>query len=244
MNEAPQTKENSKTAHKILTVIGVFLCVILIPVLVINCVLIVKSQFNKESVPDIGGVFPLIVLTDSMSPEIEGGDLIICRTTKAEEVNAGDVIAFFDPAGNGTSIVTHRVVEITTDKDGNPAWKTKGDANNTDDEEPVPFDNLVGIWSGIRLAGLGNAAMFMQTSTGLIVCVVVPLVALVAYDILRRRRFEKENEKDTEELLKELEELRRLKAEKEEKQKEDQNASPKEASLQESGTASEGKQAP
>ena len=211
----PQTKEKSTKGHKALTVVGIILCVILIPILVINCTLLIKSQLNKDTVPEIGGIFPLIVLTDSMYPEIQSGDLIVCHTVDAEEVEVGDVIAFYDPEGDGSSIVTHRVVEITTDKDGTPAWKTKGDANNVEDQTPVTFDKLVGEWSGVRLAGVGNVAMFMQTSTGLIVCVVVPLVALVAIDIFRRRRFEKKNEKDTEELMKELEELRRVKAEKE-----------------------------
>ena len=211
----PQTKEKSTKGHKALTVVGIILCVILIPILVINCTLLIKSQLNKDTVPEIVGIFPLIVLTDSMYPEIQSGDLIVCHTVDAEDVEVGDVIAFYDPEGDGSSIVTHRVVEITTDKDGAPAWKTKGDANNVEDQTPVAFDKLVGEWSGVRLAGVGNVAMFMQTSTGLIVCVVVPLVALVAIDIFRRRRFEKKNEKDTEELMKELEELRRVKAEKE-----------------------------
>ena len=209
-------KEKTSLSHKILTGIGIALCVVLIPILVINCTLLVKSQLNKDTVPEVGGVFPLIVLTDSMSPDIDGGDLIICHTVDAEDVEVGDVIAFFDPAGNGTSVVTHRVVEITTDDEGNPAWRTKGDANNTEDQALVPFENLVGEWSNIKLTGLGNVAMFMQTSTGLIVCVVIPLVLLVAYDIIRRRLFEKKNEQDTAELMKELEQLRRLKAENDE----------------------------
>ena len=105
-------KQKTSTAHKILTIAGTVLCIILIPILLINITLIVKSYINKDEVPSIGGTFPLIVLTDSMYPEIESGDLIICRTAKAEDIKVNDVISFFDPAGNGTSIVTHRVIEI------------------------------------------------------------------------------------------------------------------------------------
>jgi len=60
----------------------------------------------------VAGTLPLIVLTDSMYPVIESGDLIICHTAEPEEIQVGDVIAFFDPAGNGTTIVTHRVLEV------------------------------------------------------------------------------------------------------------------------------------
>ena len=123
-------KEKNSAIHKTLTVIGTILCIILIPILLINVTLIAKSYINREEVPDVGGMLPLIVLTDSMYPVIESGDLIICHTEEPENIQTGDVIAFFDPAGNGTTIVTHRVLEVT-DQDGQLAWRTKGDNNNT-----------------------------------------------------------------------------------------------------------------
>ena len=196
--------------HKILTVIGTILCIILTPILIINMTLIIKSYTNTDEVPSVGGVFPLIVLTDSMYPEIQSGDLIICHTEDAENVNEGDIISFFDPAGNGTSIVTHRVMEVT-EEDGQIAFRTRGDANNTEDKALVPADKLVGVYRS-RIAGAGNVAMFMQSTTGLIICVVLPIILLVAYDIIRRRIYEKNKKKDTDALLRELEELRAQKA--------------------------------
>ena len=208
-----QQKQKSTTMHKVLTIIGTVLCVILIPILVINCILIVKS-FTSEDVPNVAGTLPLIVLTDSMYPVIESGDLIICRTEEPENIQVGDVIAFFDPAGNGSSIDTHRVVEVT-EQNGEIAWRTKGDNNNTEDRLLVPADKLVAVYHDTRLAGFGNVALFMQTTPGLIVCVDCPIMVLVGYDMIRRRMYEKSNKKDTDQLLAELEELRRLKAEKE-----------------------------
>lgn len=207
-------KQKTSTLHKILTVVGTVLCIILIPILLINVTLIVKSFVNKDQVPSIGGVLPLIVLTDSMDPEIESGDLIICHTVDAKDVKVNDVISFFDPAGNGTSIVTHRVVEIV-EKDGELFFRTRGDNNNTEDKELVPAENLVGIYK-MRIAGLGHVAMFMQSTAGLIVCVVLPIVLLVGYDVIRRRIYEKNKQSDTDALLAELEALR---AEKEEQDK-------------------------
>lgn len=212
MSNRTPAKENG-TWNRVLTVFGTVMCVILIPILLINCILIVKS-FTSDEVPDVAGKLPLIVLTDSMYPVIESGDLIICHTAEPEEVVVGDVIAFFDPAGNGSSIVTHRVIEVT-EKDGKIAWRTKGDNNNTEDRLSVPADKLVAVYEGTRLAGLGNVALFMQTTPGLIVCVVCPILLLVGYDMIRRRMYEKSNKEDTDKLLAELEELRRLKAEKE-----------------------------
>ena len=155
----------------------------------------------------------MIVLTDSMHPKIESGDLIICNTAEAEDIKVNEVISFFDPAGNGTSIVTHRVIEIV-EEDGEIYFRTRGDNNNTEDKELVPAENLVGVYK-MRIAGAGHIAMFMQSTAGLIVCVVLPIILLVGYDLVRRRIYEKSKKEDTDALLAELEALRAEKAEKE-----------------------------
>lgn len=206
-------KEQTTLTHKILTVIGSVLCAILLPILIINLTLIVKSYTNQDEVPSVSGYLPLIVLTDSMYPEIASGDLIICHTSEADEIKEGDVIAFFDPAGNGTSIVTHRVMEVIRE-DGKVLFRTKGDNNNTEDRVLVPGEDLVGVYQN-RIPGAGHIAMFMQTTAGLIICVVLPIILLVAYDMIRRRIYEKNKQDDTDALLAELAALRAEKAAKE-----------------------------
>lgn len=205
-------KEKTSTLNKCLTFIGTILCIVLIPVLLINVTLIAKSAFNKEEVPSFGGYLPMIVLTDSMYPNIKSGDLVICHTVDASEVKTDDVISFFDPAGNGTSVVTHRVVEIV-EENGSLFFRTRGDNNNVEDKDLVPSENLVGVYN-MRIAGAGNIAMFMQSTSGLIICVVLPIIIFVAYDVIRRRRYEKNRQNDNDVLLAELEKLKAEMAEK------------------------------
>lgn len=205
-----QNREEKSIQHRILTAAGIILCVILTPLLLINITLIVKSYTNTEEVPSLGGYLPMIVLTDSMYPGIQGGDLIICRTAQPEEIQKGDVISFFDPAGDGNSVVTHRVTEVT-EEDGEIAYRTKGDANNTEDAKSVPAENLVGIYQ-FRIAGVGNVAMFMQTTPGLVVCVICPLVLIAGYDFIRRKRYEKQRQQESDALLAELKALKEQKA--------------------------------
>lgn len=205
------TKNQSKPdgVQKALTVIGTILCLILAPVLVINLTLMAKSFLRADEVPSIGGFFPMIVLTDSMYPEICGGDLIICHTIDAAEVEAGDVISFYDPMGDGTSVVTHRVMEITAE-----GFITQGDNNNAEDQVPVSADKLIGVYRS-RIPGMGRVAMFMQTPVGLILCCVCPILLIVGWDMLRRRRYEQAKRQDTDALLAELEALRAMKAQQE-----------------------------
>ena len=218
------TKNKTSVAHKVLTIVGIVMCVILVPILILNLTLLAKGFFNEEKVPDFAGVMPLIVLTDSMYPQIESGDLIFCKTIKAEEVEVGDVISFFDPAGNGTSVVTHQVLEIVTGEDGSLSFRTKGINNNTEDKKLVPAENVFAEYTGTRIAGGGDVALFMQSSTGLLVCVVLPIILLVGYDFIRRRIYEKSNGDNVAALKAELEALRAMQNAEGEKQDEVQNA--------------------
>ena len=205
---AAMNKNQATTAtHKALTIIGIILCVILIPILIVNCTLLIKSYVNKDEIPNFGGILPLIVLTDSMYPDIHSGDLIICHTIDAADVDEDDVISFYDPAGKGTAVVTHKVVDII-EEDGKRSFKTKGVNNNTEDRLPVPAENVIAKYTGIRFPGAGSFAIFMQSTTGLIVCVVLPIILFVGYDVIRRRLYEKSKGDDMAALQAELEALR------------------------------------
>ncbi len=215
-----QEKNAKKTGpiHKILTALGIILCVILVPILIMNCVLLVQGYTNEDKVPSIGGYSPMIVLTDSMVGDaddcFDGGDLIFIKSASVEDVKVGDVITFYDPAGSGKSVLSHRAVEIVKDDAGKIiGFTTKGDNNNSEDPDMAPADKLIGIYTGFRIPNAGSVAMFMQTTTGLIVCVALPVILLVGYDAIRRAVYNKKHSGDKEALLAELEELKRQKAE-------------------------------
>ncbi len=211
-------QKKEQIVHKTLSIIGIILCVILIPILILNCTLIVKS-FVSDDVPSIGGTMPLIVLSPSMHPIIQEGDLIFCKTADPKDIKEDDIIAFFDPTSKNNSITTHKVIEVT-EFEGKIAWRTKGENNPTPDKLLITEDKLVGIYTDVRLPAVGNVAIFMQTVPGFIVCVVLPILLFIGYDIIRRKLYERSSQTDTEALMKELEELRRLKAEKEQQAQE------------------------
>ena len=204
-----QNSNTSDKLHKTLTIIGTVMCVILVPILIVNCTLLIKSFIHKDQVPDFGGTLPLIVLTDSMYPDIKSGDLIICKTVDAADIEVGDVISFYDPAGNGTTVVTHMVIDVINEN-GKISFKTKGTNNNTEDRLPVSADKLIAEYTGIRIPGAGQAAIFMQSTTGLIVCVVLPILLFVGYDVIRRRMYEKNQNQDVAALMAELERLKQM----------------------------------
>ena len=193
--------------HRVFTVIGVLLCIILIPIVIINCTLIAKQITNQDEVPSVGGVFPMIVLTDSMAGTFGAGSLIFCTSVDPTTIEVGDIICFYDPAGTGTSTITHRVEEIITSDDGTLYFATKGDANNTSDMRAVAADKVLGEYA-FHIEGLGSLAMFMQTTQGLLIFVALPIVLLVAYDVIRRRLYDKMQANKESALQAELDALR------------------------------------
>ena len=209
-------KHNEKSKIKISTIVGIVISVILCIILILNITLIVKSYTNKDEVPSIGGFTPMVVLTESMKPNINSGDLVITTKEEPKNIKVGDIITFFDPAGDGTSTTTHRVVEIKTE-DGILMFYTKGDANNANDRLPVEQDAIIGKYHS-KIPYVGNITMFLSTSNGLIVCVVIPMLLLFFLDSFARRNYVEKKKTDKEALLEELE---RVKSQKKKSNKKD-----------------------
>ena len=206
--------------QKTLNIVGIVICILLIPILIFNCILIVKGIVNEDEVPGVLGYTPLIVLTDSMYPDIKSGDIIICKDIDPTDIKEEDVISFFDPADkNHTAVVTHKVIEVVIDEDGNRYFRTKGTNNNAEDKMLVPAENLVGIWTEVRFGGLGHVALFMQSTWGLIVCIFMPLALFVAYELLRRRKQDNKQQSDMDALMAELAALKAAQQQPENKDK-------------------------
>ena len=193
---------------KAINIAAIILSVLLLPILLINCVLIVKNIANPDEIPSIGKMTPLIVLTESMEPEIKSGDLIICKEIKPNAVKEDDVISFFDPEGNGSSVVTHRVIGLVYEDGELVGYRTQGDNNDIEDRLTVPVENLVGVWTGKRVGLLGHVILFTQSTWGLIICIFLPIGAFVLYEVLRRRKQDQEKQSDIDALRAELEALK------------------------------------
>ena len=105
--------------------------------------------------------------------------------------------------------MTHEVVDII-EEDGKLSFRTKGINNNTEDRLSVPAEKVIAEYTGVRIPAAGNVAIFMQSTAGLIVCVVLPIILFVGYDVIRRRLYEKNKGEDVEALKAELEQLRQM----------------------------------
>lgn len=196
MQKSPKKEKKITPA----SIVGVILCVIFIPIIVINITLIVSSYMNPDELPGAFGIKPAVVLSGSMEPTIHVGDLIFIHNTDVSALQEGDVVCYLSSG----KAVTHRVVGVTSGEDGQVRYVTRGDANNTDDQLSVTADQVQGIWKGGRIGGLGNFILFMQTTTGMILFIVCPLLLFLLWDFWRRRRLDKADAARTAQLEREL----------------------------------------
>ena len=79
--------------------------------------------------PRLLGYQTSTMLTGSMSPLINPGDVVVTQPVPVSDIKVGDIITYSIPVEDHR-IETHRVTELTINPDGTPAVQTKGDANN------------------------------------------------------------------------------------------------------------------
>ena len=78
--------------------------------------------------PRVFGYQTSTMLTGSMSPLINPGDVVVTVPTAVEDIRVGDIITYRIPVED-QRVETHRVTGILANSDGTTAVQTKGDAN-------------------------------------------------------------------------------------------------------------------
>lgn len=203
----------SKNIRRSRIILSVMVCMMLIPVIIINLTLIYKGFSDSENIPGVMGYRPVIVLSGSMEPTFNTGDMILLEpAADAENLHSDDVIAYLV----GGKVTTHRIVQVT-ELEGQKMYITKGDYNNIEDRIPVEPSQIQGVYNGKRIPNLGNIMMFMQSNIGILVFLGVPFAGYILWDIFKRR---KDSNKKTAQLEAEL---AKLKSEQENREKETQN---------------------
>ena len=197
-------KEKRKRSGRAAGVVSVLLCVLFFPVILVNVIIIANTYLHPDEIPGAFGVKPVAVLSGSMEDTFMTGDLIFLHKTDPANLQEGDVICYL---ASGQA-VTHRVVRVERDGGGATRYITKGDANNAEDAEPVLPQQVQGIWKGGRIGGAGNAVLFLSSTTGMLLFIVCPILLLIVWDIITRRKADKNEKARADALEAELKALR------------------------------------
>lgn len=142
------------------------------------------------------GTAVLSVLSGSMTPHIDTGDVVVDRLVtpgQAQHLRVGEIVTYRTThlLRGQPALITHRIVGILTFRPkgvpGAPAQRlylTKGDANNAIDPRPVGPGQVVGVF-WFRIPRLGYLSAFVRTRAGFALLIVLPVVYLVGGEFLR-----------------------------------------------------------
>lgn len=132
------------------------------------------------------------VISGSMEPTYSVGDLLYVKAVDPDSVKVGDPITFV--LNEDLVVATHRVVEIDSE---NRRFTTKGDANESEDANPVHFNNLIGV-PVFSIPLLGYVSAYIQNPPGMYVAIVLGaglLLAVFLPDLLTKKE-KKETQED------------------------------------------------
>lgn len=162
---------------KIITIIKV-ICTIFL-VLLIAVLAIQRFSNNKIA---IGGFRVFNVVTTSMVPEYEVGDIVVVKKVSAEDLKLGDDITYLGRVESFKDrVVTHRLIEIQEREDGKTYYKTQGIANDLPDPE-IEEDQIFGkvVYKCLVISAL---AKLMNNMTLFYIVVFIPLAILIMLQI-------------------------------------------------------------
>lgn len=169
---------------------NIFIDVIVILIMVVSILVVTLSLTTKSAgVPNIFGVAPLSVQSNSMEDTFTTGDLLLSQVTNdpGETYEVGDIVTF--PINiNGESVLnTHRIVEVIED-DNITYYKTQGDNKNTNpepDKDLQSSSTIVAKYTGTKIPGIGNVLTFIRTQLGFFLCVLLPMIIFFVYEAIR-----------------------------------------------------------
>lgn len=166
-------KEIKNRNEKIKKIISIFIYIIIIPIIVINITLIVKSFIKPNKIPDFIGYKNFVIVSESMEPTIIVGDAIFVKKVPEKEIKINDIISFHD----GECINTHRIVGVS-EENGIKMYRTKGDNNRGEDKEKVSYSQIEGKYL-FKINNFGNLIKVLQSKVTL--AILILLVCLNTY---------------------------------------------------------------
>ena len=194
--EEAQVLPEESTGRRIAnTVINVILVIAIALAAVCTYVSYVSTSGN--GVPSILGIRIFSIQTESMYPELLPGDLIFDTAVKdTGELRVDDIITYWTVINGERVLNTHRIHQIY-DGGGYLIFETKGDNNSSADPLTVHESEVVGQYS-FRVPGLGKVFDYLQTSTGFLIVVVIPVFLFFLFHLVQffRVLFEYQNVKN------------------------------------------------
>jgi signal peptidase len=177
MNLINQLKENKilKILYKVLNAIVIFL--------VIAFILVVFLQRFSDNKLSFFNYRMFTVISGSMEPRYKIGDVLISKEVDASKIKVGDTISYLGKSGSfKDKIITHEVVEIDKDENGDYIFHSKGLTNIV--EDPIVYESqLYGVVK-YRVVTLSLIYKIVGTKIGFYLFIILPLIFVIGNEFI------------------------------------------------------------
>ena len=160
--------------------LDIFIAIVIISSTIITIITLLS---NEDGIPIINGYSPFSIQTNSMSPTMKKGDLIIVKNVDPSTLVVGDIISFYDTIDGINVIKTHRIISIYDDGKAR-IYTTKGDNNDTDDNYGLTEVDIVGKYINIKIPFVGGVIDVLKSKWGFLFIVLIPLSIIFIYHLV------------------------------------------------------------
>ena len=168
-----------KNIKKIINIIMVLILIILISFAIVQ-----RKSNNRKG---IAGFKIYTVISGSMIPVYEIGDIIIVRNVVPEELKVDDDIVYQGEKGSlKNKIITHRIILIDKNEDGSYKIITKGVANLGQD----PAINQTQIYGKV-IGKISIVSFILKVLLNGYIFILIPIIILVKINIKKIKNMSK-----------------------------------------------------
>ena len=182
--------------NKALKIIGNIIYYILLALVILILAVVILQRVSKNNA-SIGGIRIFNIVTESMFPEYQIGDVLISKKIEPSKIKVGDDLVYLGTEqGFAGRVVTHRVVDIE-ESDGKYRFHTKGLANEV--EDPVVQENQIYGIVIYKTYILSFITKIINNIYGFYFLIFIPLTILIIVKFVKiRNEKEKDDSKENE----------------------------------------------
>lgn len=172
-------KEKFKKIFKIIK--GIVNTIIIFVVL--SFVLIVCLQRFSNNKISFFNYRIFTVVTGSMEPKYKIGDILIAKERAPSEIKVGDAISYLAEKGViKNNVVTHQVVNITRNENGEYLFHSKGLVNLV--EDPIVHEKQLYGVVVYKTKLLSFIRKMISTDIGMLLLVIIPILYIIISEMI------------------------------------------------------------
>lgn len=184
---------NKVRNSRLLKIIGNIIYVIALILIILILIAVLIQRFSNNDVA-LGGIRMYSVVTGSMIPKYQIGDILISKEVESDQIKIGDDITYMSKEeGTEGKLVTHSVVEI---KNENGVYKfvTKGIANTGNDPE-ISEEQVYGkvIYKPVILSTINKITRNVYAFYFIVIVPMAIVIAKMLVDFFIKKEEDKEN---------------------------------------------------